>query len=196
MCRPESRPEALDLMRHVVARLDKSALPRTDAYFAIYGSLLLKGSIAAARSGLEDLARDLHSAASETAEELGEEFTRPWALFGPANVAIHEVSMLIDLHEGGRAVEAARSLPQAQLAKLSTERRARHKLDVAAGLMQAGRRDEAAEELWKADQLARTEVRGRALAKRLVIQILHDYPVGLMPPVTITSLARDVTIAV
>jgi hypothetical protein len=113
------------------------------AYLSAYGMLFLKGSIAAARDGKAGVARDLHAEARRVAIRLGPNPNAQWSNFGTANVAVHRVSALADLHEGGRVVEEASRIDPAELNALARERRANHFLDVARGYAQWGKREQA-----------------------------------------------------
>jgi hypothetical protein len=63
--------------------------------------------------------------------------------FGSANVAIHHISALVSLGEGGLAVEAAPSVDRSAIGFLRRERRANHLVDVARGYSQWGMRQSA-----------------------------------------------------
>ena len=163
-----SSARALELVQATADRLAPGIGAGSPAYLSAYGMLFLKGGIAAARSGKAALARDLHAEARQVAVRLGPNPNVQWSNFGTANVAVHRVSALADLREGGRVVEEAARIDPAELNTLGQERRANHFLDVARGLAQWGRREQAVSVLLEADQLAPQEVRCRPVARRLI----------------------------
>ncbi|MGH3814791.1 MAG: hypothetical protein ACRDUV_20490 [Pseudonocardiaceae bacterium] len=64
------------------------------------------------------------------------------------------------------------------------------------GHLQAGQRDQAATVLLDADQLAREEVRCRALTRQIITDLVRSYPRGTGPMSAITQLARAVGVTV
>jgi hypothetical protein len=81
------------------------------------------------------------------------------------------VAVLIELGDGGAAVEAAREVSPDRLAALPKERRANFHIDVAQGHALAGRRDEAVTALLDAETLAPDEVRCRPVATTLIADL-------------------------
>jgi transcriptional regulator with XRE-family HTH domain len=185
-----SAPRAIVLVQSTVARLSPGLGDASPAYLSAYGMLFLKGSIAAARSNKAALARDLHSEARQVAVRLGPNPNVQWSNFGTANVAVHRVSALADLHEGGRVVEAASQIDPVELNTLARERRANHFLDIARGYAQWGKREQAVSVLLDADQLAPQEIRCRPAARQLITELVHSYPRGTSPSVPFQRLAR------
>jgi hypothetical protein len=161
-----------------------------------YGALFLKGSIAAARIQSASLSREFNDEAGNAARLLGGDRNEQYSAFGPTNVMVHRVSALADMHEGGRVVEAARRISREQLVSLPRERRANHLLDVARGLNQWGKRDDAVTLLVQADQLAREEVRCRPLTHQLVLELVRSYPRGTRPVAPLARIAREAGIPV
>jgi hypothetical protein len=90
---------------------------------------------------------------------------------GPTNVGLHRVAVLVDLGDGGAAVEAAREVNPDGLAMLPKERRANFHIDVARGHALAGRRDPAVRALLDAETLAPDEVRCRPMATALITEL-------------------------
>ncbi|MDQ3579201.1 MAG: transcriptional regulator, partial [Actinomycetota bacterium] len=188
--------DAVTLVRSAADRLAPH-LARADAAFtSAYGMLLLKGSIAAARMHQAADVRDLQAEALSVATILGTDRNEHWSAFGATNVRIHQVSALADMHSGGRVIEAARQIADADLVQLPRERRASHLLDVARGYVQWGRREEATRTLLDADQFAPEEVRCRPTTRRLITDLVHSYPRGSSPPVALTKVARAVGVAI
>jgi len=100
------------------------------------------------------------------------------------------------MREGGRVVEAAGRLTEGQPLGLPRERRASHLIDVARGYSQWGRRDEAVEQLVRADHLAREEVRCRPHTQAVIAELVRSYPRGTRPSLPLSNLAKAVRIAV
>jgi transcriptional regulator with XRE-family HTH domain len=191
-----SRQRAVTLVRTTAARLEPGIGTASPAYLSAYGSLFLKGSIAATRLGDAGQSRDLNAEAATVARLLGGDRNEHWSAFGPTNVAIHRVAALAELHEGGRAVEYAQRLTDEQLSSLPRERRANHILDVARGYNQWGKRDEAVTLVLEADSMAREEVRCRPLTHALVTELVRGHPRGTTPSVPLARLAREIGIQV
>jgi hypothetical protein len=92
--------------------------------------------------------------------------------FGPTNVGLHYVAALVNLGEGGLAVEIAAGLDPAGIGMLRRERRATHLIDMARGYSQWGKRDQALEKLLEAERLAPREVNCRPVARNLISNML------------------------
>lgn len=145
----------------------------TPADLSVYGTLLLQAAIAGARKGDNRSVRDLVREAHEVAEHVGPDRNDYHTAFGPVNVGIHRVSALVELGEGGTAVEAAAVVPRQDLAQLPRERRANHLVDIARGYSQWGKRDQALTALLDAEQLAPAEVRCRPMARATITDLVQ-----------------------
>jgi hypothetical protein len=162
---------------HALSILDRAAIPlrprlaraRPEAVSA-YGMLRLKGAVIAARAAQPSLARDLCAEAEKICALVDDPWRTDWSCFGRANVAVHRVTTLADLHGAGRVLEAA--VPVESLADLSRERRASYLVALARGHIQAGQSSQAAEILMSAERLASHEVVHRAGTRSLINQIL------------------------
>jgi hypothetical protein len=189
--------DAVSLVRSAADRLSPH-LKRADAAFlSAYGMLLLKGSIAAAQLYQAADVRDLQAEALAVAGRLGAgRAVVHWSSFGATNVRVHEVSALADMHSGGRVIEAAARISDADLMSLPKERRASHLVDVTRGYTQAGKRDEAVATLLAADRVAPGEIRCRHTTYRLVEDLVRSYPHGNRPPAALTTVARAVGVTV
>lgn len=188
--------DAVTLVRSAADRLAPHLSTGGPAFLSAYGMLLLQGSIAAARIQLAADVRDLQDEALTVAGALGADRNENWSAFGVTNVLIHRVSALADMQGGGRVIEAADDIRQADLARLPKERRASHLLDVTRGYLQWGKRDEAATTLLDADRFATEEVRCRLMTRRLIAELMRSYPHGNRPPAALTEVARAVGVIV
>jgi transcriptional regulator with XRE-family HTH domain len=182
--------DAVDLVRSAADRLAPHLAGANPAFVSAYGMLLLKGSIAAAKLYQAADVRDLQAEALRVATSLGDGHNEHWSAFGATNVHVHQVAALADMQGGGRVIEAAESIPPADLRRLPKERRAAHALDVTFGYLQWGKRDEATTTLLEAEQFAPEEVRCRSVTKQLITDLLHSYPRASSAPVALTRLAR------
>jgi hypothetical protein len=153
----------------------------TPAHRSVYGTMLLQAAIASARNGDNRGSRDLIREAHEVAGHVGAERNDYHTAFGPVNVGIHRVSALVELGEGGTAVEAAAAVPREALGRLPRERRANHLVDIARGFSAGGKREQALTTLLDAEQLAPAEVRCRPVARATITDLVHRSR-GTTPP--------------
>ena len=137
----------------------------TPTMLSVYGTLLLAGSMAAARADNRDTAHLYLSEAQETAVRLGADANHLWTAFGPTNVAIHRVSTAMELGDVQVAIDIG---PRIDTTTLPTERRVRHSLEVARAFSTSNRRDDALNTLLAAEQLAPEQVRYHFLSRNLV----------------------------
>ncbi len=188
--------DAVDLVRSAADRLAPNLATADPAFLSAYGSLLLKGSIAAARLHQAADVRDLQGEALTVARRLGPGSNENWSSFGVTNVRLYQVSALADMHSGGRAIETAAVIAPDDLYRLSKERQAEHLLDMTRGYLQAGRRDKAATTLLDAHQLAPEGVRCRQKAKTIVTDLIRSYPRNSSAPPQLIRVAKTIGIPV
>lgn len=151
---------------------------------SVYGTALLAGAMAAARSGDRETTRDFLAASGEAANRLGQDENKLWTAFGPTNVSIHRVSTAMELGD----VQVALNLgPDLDTTAVPVERQVRHALEVARALTSAGRRDEALATVLTAEAIAPEQVRYHFLARHLV-QTLMRSGKG-KPPLELAQLA-------
>lgn len=105
---------------------------------SVYGALTLQRAVAAARANDADKAYALLETARSVADKVGPGRNDHHTEFGPLNVALHEVSVAVDLGDAGRALRAASGI---ETAGLSPERHSRLLIDTARAHSQ--RRDSA-----------------------------------------------------
>lgn len=188
--------DAVRLVRSAADRLAPQLRVADPAFVSAYGMLLLKGSIAAARTYQAADVRDLQAEALDVATRLGTDRNEHWSAFGVTNVRIHEVSALADMQAGGRVIEAAERITPDAVQRLPKERRASHLLDVSRGYLQWGKRDDAATIVLDADRFAPEEVRCRLLTRQLIGDLIRSYPPGSSPPPPLTKVARAIGVTV
>ncbi len=165
---------AIELTTTGAARLAADALPKDVEALSVYGSLLLRGSIAAARAGDRQTALSLLAEAHEAARRLGGDANHRWTAFGPTNVRLHRVNVAVKLGDAGTAIEHARAIDPRKL--VITERQAALYIDVARAYVQWGKHDRALEALDTAHRLAPEEISHRPSVLGLVQKAVHDAP--------------------
>lgn len=135
--------------------------------------MLLQAAVAAGAEGDASAVRDLTAEASVAARFVTPGSNHYRLSFNATNVKLHEISALLALGEGGRAVEAAQALDPAAIAMLRRERRAALLVDIARANSQIGRRDEALRNLLDAESIAPKEVVCRPVAQSTVADLLR-----------------------
>jgi hypothetical protein len=139
---------------------------------SIRGAALLSAAAASARRGDSREAHAALKAATVCAAELGQDRSDLATVFGPTNVAIHQVAIAIEL---GDAQGALRHIPAVQLDVMPaalTERRARFLIDVARSYTQVRDDVAAIAALIQAETIAPDELRHHRLTHELVPQLL------------------------
>ncbi|GAA3351404.1 hypothetical protein GCM10020358_80970 [Amorphoplanes nipponensis] len=136
---------------------------------AVYGALLLRGSIAAARAEDRFAAWSMLNEAERAAARLGRDGNDRWTGFGPNNVLQHRVAVALALGDAGKAITFAR---QVQIDKiLLTERKASLFVDVAQAYTRWGRHEESLSALRTAYGIAPEEIRSRPAVHRIVTDL-------------------------
>ncbi|MFI7487856.1 hypothetical protein ACIBXA_05670 [Micromonospora echinaurantiaca] len=133
-------------------------LASTDAV-AIYGALLLRGAIAAARDDNRDSAQAMLDEASHAAGRLGYDGNDRWTGFGATNVLLHRVNIALALGDAGTAIALARKVPLDSIDL--AERKASLFVDVARAYTQWGRYEHGLNALRSAYEVAPQEIRFR-----------------------------------
>lgn len=168
---------ATDTTRAAAVRMDADMRHPTPDDLSIYGSLLLRGAIAAAHSGERHNIAELLDEAADAGTRLGHDGNHMWTAFGPNNVLCHRVNIALRLGDAGTAIEYAR---QVDIDKLPiNERKATLLLDTSSAFLMYGKHEQALHILRAAEQLAPEEVTGRAAAHRLVRDILTTAPISV-----------------
>lgn len=121
--------EAADLL---APRLDGD----DDRPRAMWGALRLHNAISLGRLGREGDALRAWDEGSAMADRMPAGYAHPWTLFGAANASAIGVSVHVDLHHGGRAIDQASELDPDAVP--SRDRRTRLWLEVARSYHQRG----------------------------------------------------------
>jgi transcriptional regulator with XRE-family HTH domain len=172
--------QALELVRAGIDRLEPGRSTGSSAYLSCYGMLFLMGAVVAARADKYAVARDLLAEGHSVARQLGYDGNERFTAFGPTNVHVHHVAVLVDLGDGAGAVSAARHVTPDGLTRLPKERRGQYYLDVARGHSLAGHHDDAVSTLITVERLFSDEIRCRPVAIDLV-EDLRRSSVGHAP---------------
>lgn len=144
--------------------------------WSVYGTLLLVGSMAAARNNRRDTVQGFLAEADHAAARLGGDHNYLWTAFGPTNVAIHRVNTAMELGD----VQIALSLgPNLDTSALPIERQIRHQLELARAFNLAGRQQDSITAVLDAEQAAPEQVRHHYLSRQLVLtwmRSIHGSP--------------------
>ena len=136
---------------------------------SLWGGLTLQRAVVASRVNDPEAAYGHLDRAAEAAGRLGEGRNDYNTEFGPANVALHEIAVAVELGDAGRALRAAAAV---DTTGLSAERRARMLIDVARAHAQRRQVGEAVAGLHEAEQITPEQVRGHELVRQLVSDLL------------------------
>lgn len=161
--------QAVTLAGNAAGVLDRNTrLASTDAV-AVYGALVLRGAVAAARSDDRDTAQAMLDEASRAAARLGYDGNDRWTGFGATNVLLHRVNVALTLGDAGTAIGIARTVP---LKKVTlAERKVSLYVDVARAYTQWGRYEHGLTALRTAYEVAPEEVRCRPAVQRIATEL-------------------------
>ncbi|MFI7430461.1 hypothetical protein ACIBPB_26020 [Micromonospora sp. NPDC049836] len=157
--------QAVALAGNAAGSLDRDTrLASTDAV-AVYGALVLRGAIAAARRDDRDTAHAMLDEATRAATRLGYDGNDRWTGFGVTNVLLHRVTIALALGDAGTAIAIARTVPLEKVAL--AERKASLFVDVARAYTQWGRYEHGLSALRTAYEVAPEEIRCRPTVQRI-----------------------------
>jgi transcriptional regulator with XRE-family HTH domain len=151
---------------------------------AVVGQLHLGASVLAAR------ARDAATVtvhlreAKECAKRTGDAPEVHWLSFGPANVALHEMSAAVEMRQYDSALKQAKKITIP--AGLATSRRAHFLIDRARSEMEVGRADAALTSLVEARRAAPEQTRYHPGARETIKGLVHT---ARRTPETLTGMA-------
>ena len=164
----------IDQAHHVAASTAEALEPKVTTQaepevLSLYGALHLVLAVAAARDNKRAEAREHLEIARKIADQLDQDRDDYGTEFGPTNVAIHAVSIAVELGDAGQAIELGH---QVNPASLSPERQARYLLDLAQAHAMRRQIGEALHALQEAERIAPEETRvhyvGRAVTRELL----------------------------
>jgi transcriptional regulator with XRE-family HTH domain len=142
---------------------------------SLWGGLTLQRAVAASRINDANVAYGHLARAREVAARLGDGRNDYNTEFGPANVALHEIAVAVELGDAGQALRVASSV---DASALSAERRARMLIDLARAHAQRRQVDEAVSTLLEAETIAPEQIRNHRIVRQLVSDLLtmHEPP--------------------
>lgn len=182
---------ATELASTMAQRIDSETPEPSPESVSVYGALLLRGAVAAAKQENRGQAFSLLDEAESAGTRLGGDHNYQWTAFGPTNVLVHRVNIAVSLGDAGSAIDYAR---QVQLANIDvTERKATLFIDVARAYSQWNKLDRAYEALMTAEQFAPEELKTRPVVHQLITDI-HGRSTGHLRA-NMTELAERTGIA-
>jgi transcriptional regulator with XRE-family HTH domain len=180
----------IEQAQHVASSTAQALEPQITAdagpeALSLYGAFHLVLAVAAARDNERKLAHHYLDTAAKVADQLGEDRDDYGTEFGPTNVAIHAVSVAVELGDAGQAIELAQ---QADPGNLSPERQARYYLDLAQAHAMRRQIGEALHALQEAERIAPEETRVHTVGRAVTRDLLQLS--GLRPRPELRELAE------
>ncbi len=158
----ETARTAADALQSMVDHGDPQAM-------SLWGALTLQRAVTASRVNEPDTAYRYLEQARQIAARVGEGRNDYDTEFGPANVALHEIAVAVELGDAGRALRTAATV---DTIGLSPERRARMLIDVARAHAQRRQVQEAVAALRQAEDITPEQVRAHGLVRQIVSDLL------------------------
>ncbi|CAM3695111.1 transcriptional regulator [Nocardiopsis rhodophaea] len=137
---------------------------------SIYGTLLLAGAVAAARSDDRLTTKAYLDEAQQAADRQGTDCNHLWTAFGPTNVSVHRVVTAMALGDVGIALDIG---PRIDTSTLPVERRVRHAFEVANAHLRRNQQEDALAQLLKAERLSAEQVHHHVIPRQLVARMLR-----------------------
>jgi hypothetical protein len=160
--------------RELLMRAAHDVEPRGDAspdQLSMYGTLPEAAAYTAAVDGNRHAASELIGEAKATATRLGRDANYWFTAFGPANVALYQVSIAQVLGDNGTAIEHAKTLRPAAIP--TAERQGRYWIDVVRADHQWGKPESCYRALLAAKRAAPAEVRYRPPVRRMAEDLIR-----------------------
>ncbi|MFF3644039.1 helix-turn-helix domain-containing protein [Streptomyces sp. NPDC002564] len=188
----QGRPQAaVDFAASAARRLAQDLTASGPLGLSTLGMLYLNAAVAASSqprsSAAVNTATGYVDEAGDVADQQGRDLNEDWTMFGPTNVSLYRVDVLVRFEDGWSALETASSVGPAELSEMTKERRAQHHITKARAALLTRRKEDAERELIEAERLAEEEVRGRQSVISLVQDLLGATPV---PSGRLRALAR------
>ena len=155
-------------------RLDRDVSAHDGDSLSVYGSLLLRGAIAAAQRNDRRTAHELLNEAGDAGHRLGADANLRWTAFGPTNITLHRVNIAVTLGDAGAAIDTARTVNLDQVTV--TERKASLLIDTSRAFLQYGKHENAYLALRAARDIAPEEIARRPAVRRLVHNLVTSAP--------------------
>ncbi|HEV2372121.1 MAG TPA: helix-turn-helix domain-containing protein [Streptosporangiaceae bacterium] len=146
--------------------------PGDPATLSVLGTVHLRAAVMAARGGKAAPAWEHVGYARDISSRLGRDTRDYGLLFGPTNVAIHEVAIAVELGDADQAVRRGRDL--ALPADLPRERSSHHYIDLSRAWLWQGNSVKALACVVEADRLAPQRTRYHPMARETVTKLLDQ----------------------
>ena len=169
-------PAAIATARNHGQRLDRQTGTHTPESLSVYGSVLLRGALAAAQHDDRATAHEMLAEAAGAARRLGTDANLRGTAFGPVNAQLHQVNVAVTLGDAGTAIDLARQIDPAAITV--TERKASLLIDVAQAFFQWGKYGQACTALRAAEQTAPQELAARSPVRTLARNLAALAPPG------------------
>jgi transcriptional regulator with XRE-family HTH domain len=140
------------------------------AALSVLGTIHLRTAIMAARGGRASPAWDSISRAREVSARIGRDTRNYGLLFGPSNVAIHEVAVAVELGDADEAVRRGAHL--ALPGDLPRERSSHHYIDLSRAWLWQHDHAKALSCVLRAEHLAPQRTRYHPMARETIIRLL------------------------
>ncbi|MFI8769211.1 helix-turn-helix domain-containing protein [Streptomyces sp. NPDC053792] len=137
----------------------------------VAGQLHLGGSVLAARAEDASAAADHIARAREYAGRVGDASKVHWLNFGPVNVALHEMTVAMEMRQYDEALRQAKAIKLP--ASIATSRRAHFFIDRARVEMELGRAELSLRSLWAARRAAPEQTRYHPGARETIRGLVH-----------------------
>ena len=143
----------------------------------VYGSLHLRSAVLAARAGRRPQADAHLTEAAGVAATVTDGANHYGMEFGPANVALHQVSAAVEMADGTLAVSRAREVERAgHLGRLPPVRVGHYHIEMARAWLLHGDRHRALSSLRRARRVAPQQARYHPMVRDTVRAIAHAEP--------------------
>jgi hypothetical protein len=169
MRRARHPARAVDLLLHACRDIAPDANAGPDQ-LATYGNLLTVAAYTAATAGNRHAATEYITEAATAAQRLGTTISSRQPAFGPAGLALYQVSIAQVLGDNGTAIDHARSIRPDDIP--TPERKGRYWVDVARAWHQWGKPGACYQALLAAERVAPAEVRYRPPVHRITEDLL------------------------
>ncbi|MFM9368126.1 helix-turn-helix domain-containing protein [Streptomyces sp. Da 82-17] len=143
-----------------------------------WGTLQLRAAVSAARGGRPAEAEDRIAHAKVAADRMAQHdgppfYDRHSLTFSPGNVAIHAVSVALEMGQQSKALKISRRTSPDLVASLPHSRRGHFHMDLARAWLWDGNRDKALKELETAETIAPQLVRNHPIARSTLRSIVY-----------------------
>lgn len=142
-----------------------------------WGALQLRGAVSAARADDPEETEERIQFARTAAERDGASgppvFDRHSLTFSPGNVAIHAVSVKVEMADYPAALHLHERIDAATIAVLPASRRGHHGLDLARAWIGDGNRDKALASLEQAERVAPQLIRNHPIARATLRKLVY-----------------------